>query len=110
MSFEIDKDKPIKAIIAILLLLCLLKMPYGYYQLMRIAVTALFSWLAYNEWSKNRKLLAFVCAIMVILFQPFQKLAFHKQEWQLIDVCVAIALIIWIVIDTILFVRRKNRD
>lgn len=41
--------KPLlKLAIAVLLLLCLVDMPYGFYQLVRFAATAAFAYLAYD--------------------------------------------------------------
>ena len=45
----------IKIILIVLFGLCLLDMPYSYFQLVRIAGLAGFAWLAYNEGSKADK-------------------------------------------------------
>jgi uncharacterized membrane protein (DUF2068 family) len=68
---------------------------------MRIAVAFLFGVLAYTAWEIKRWLIAFICSMAVILFQPVQKLAFHKEQWQVIDLLVILLLVIWIVIDII---------
>ena len=89
----------IKALIAILLLVCMLDMPYAYYQFMRIAVCGLFTWLAYILYHENYTILAVTCIAPVIVFNPIIKLAIHKQEWQGIDASLAAILIVWIGFD-----------
>lgn len=96
-----------KFAIALLLLLCLLDMPYGYYQFMRIAVCGLFIYLTFYLYEEKQILPAIACIAPIIIFQPISKLAFHKQEWQTIDLWLAIALIIWGCLD--LFKRVVKR-
>ena len=95
-----------KSIIIFFLIACLFKMPYGYYQIMRIAVTALFCYLAYEVWEES-KTLSFLCGIGIIIFQPLQKLAFHKKDWQIIDVLISSLLVIWIIFDLIKTARKS---
>ena len=46
--------KPLlKLAIAVLLLLCLVDMPYGFYQLVRFAATAAFAYLAYDNFKSQ---------------------------------------------------------
>lgn len=95
------KHRPtvIKTAIAILLLIALAKMSYGYYQLMRIAVCGLFIWLAYLYLQKQVISAVIGCIVLAVLFNPIIKLAIHKKEWQTIDFWLAILLIIWIITD-----------
>jgi hypothetical protein len=97
----------IKLALIAFLLGALLKMPYGYYQLMRISVCVLFIWLAYIYYQKELMFVAIACGISVILFNPIIKLAIHKKEWQAIDLWFAIALIIWMIIDLIQLFRSR---
>ena len=46
--------KAIRSILAALLLLCLLHMPYGYYQLIRWAVLVCFAYFAYDYYNYKR--------------------------------------------------------
>lgn len=95
-----------KLIIAGLLIGCLFKMPYGYYQFMRIAVCGLFIWLAYIEYKKAVIITAVLSGLCAVLFNPIAKVYLHKKQWQSIDKGFVIVLMIWIIIDVILIARN----
>ena len=82
-----------------MLLVCLLKMPYGYFQFVRIAGAIGFGWLCYKEYEENRYITGLLCGACAILLQPILKIHFSRQLWNSIDVVIAIALIIWVIID-----------
>ncbi|MCD9854569.1 hypothetical protein LUD75_07615 [Epilithonimonas sp. JDS] len=84
----------IKLILATLLLLCLLKMPYGYYQLVRFISFVGFGYLAFeaNKNKDEKMVIAFIA--LALLFQPFIKIALGRFIWNIIDVVVAVFLII----------------
>lgn len=86
--------KPIlKLAIAVLLLLCLADMPYGYYTLVRFAATATFAYLAYDSFKSKEDGKGFFFATLALLFQPFFKIALGRTMWNIVDVFVAIVLI-----------------
>ena len=71
--------KPIlKLIIAIMLILCLADMPYGFYELVRFAAAGAFIYLSY-DYFKNKRV------------------ALGRVLWNIIDIVVAVALIFLIV-------------
>lgn len=76
-------------------------MPYGYYQLIRFAALARFAFLSYKNYEKNNKTLAFVFAVLAILFQPFFKIALGRHLWNIIDVAVGI----WLIAS--IFIKKK---
>ena len=84
---------PIKILLAILLLLCLADMPYGYYQFVRWAAMVGFALLAYHasEAKRNKEMIIYVG--LALLFQPFFKVALGRQGWNLVDVVVAVGLL-----------------
>lgn len=82
-----------------LLLACLLKMPYGFYQFVRIAGFILFSWLAYIEYNEHKFFIAIMCACIAILLNPIFKIYFTRDLWNKIDLIIATALTVWIIID-----------
>lgn len=89
-------DKIIKLILAILLFLCLLKMPYGYYQMVRVLSMVGFGILALSvKEDKERWIYITLC----MLFQPFIKVALGRVLWNVVDVVVAIGLLISIKSD-----------
>ena len=87
-------DKLIKIILAILFFLCLLKMPYGFYQLVRFAALVGFAILTYMANQNHKQTEMIVYIVLALLFQPFLKIAFGRQIWNILDVVVGIALIV----------------
>lgn len=86
--------KPLlKLVLAILLLLCLADMPYGFYQLVRFAAAAAFAYLSYDYFKSKKDGLGFGFAALALLFQPFFKVALGRTIWNIVDVLVAIGLI-----------------
>ena len=84
----------IKIGLAIVLFLCLLNMPYGYYQFVRYLAMVSFAHLAYTSNEQNNKNEVFVYIVLAILFQPFLKIALGKEIWNFIDVIVSIGLLL----------------
>ena len=87
-------QKLIKITLAILFFLCLLKMPYGFYQLVRFAALVGFAILAYMANQNNKQTEMIVYVVLALLFQPFVKIALGRQIWNILDVVVGIALIV----------------
>ena len=91
------RDQPvfIYGALAAVLLLSLLKMPYGFYEFVRFAAMAAFAYLAYKEYdnkgSKDKMILFIVRAV---LFQPFFKLFLSRVIWNIVDVVVAGLLLV----------------
>ena len=72
--------KPIlKLIIAIMLILCLADMPYGFYELVRFAAAGAFIYLSYDYFKNKRDGLGFLFAGLALLFQPFSLSVFQKH-------------------------------
>ena len=83
----------LKIITSILLLLCLLKMPYGYYQLVRLVSFASFLVIANFAFKEKQTNLMYLFIFFAILFQPFIKIALGRQIWNIVDVVVAVILL-----------------
>lgn len=78
---------------AVLLLLCLLDMPYGFFQLVRFLALVAFGSLAYDAHLKANNFHFIVNLALAVLFQPLLKISFGRDFWNFIDVVVAIWLI-----------------
>lgn len=91
-----------KIILAVLLFLCLLDMPYGYYQLVRFVSMLVFVFLGFKEYEKENQNIAYLYFGLAILFQPFLKIALGRELWNLVDVAVGI----WLMISA--FQSNKN--
>ena len=85
--------KIIKCVLAILLLLCVFKMPYGYYELVRFISLIGFGYLGFISHKKGNQNEMIVYVSLALLFQPFIKVALGKDIWNIIDVLVSIGLI-----------------
>lgn len=83
----------IKLCIAVLMILCLLPMPYGFYNLVRFISMIGFSLLAFCAYNSNRNVLAIVYGSLALMFQPFIKLLLGRDIWNVVDSAVAIFLI-----------------
>ena len=91
-------QKSIKVTLAVLFFICLAKMPYGYFQLVRFVALLGFTTLAYNANKEENKTEAIIYIVLTILFQPFFKISFGREIWNIIDVIVGIGLIVSIFI------------
>ena len=89
----------LKLFLAVILLLCLAPMPYGYYQLVRIVAMIAFAIMAYQYYEKENVPLAFTFAGLALLFQPFVKVALGRTIWNIVDVIVAVVIIVLVALD-----------
>ena len=89
----VNLTNTIKAILSILLFLCLADMPYGYFQFVRFAGLLGFVLLAYKAHEQGRQTEMIVYGGLAMLFQPFIKIALGREMWNIVDVIVGIGLI-----------------
>ena len=87
-------NRLIKITLAILFILCLFKMPYGYYQLVRFLAFVGFCFFAYDANEQNKKNEMFIYIGLAILFQPFIKIALGRELWNIVDVILAVLLLV----------------
>ena len=80
-------------VLAVMLLLCLFPMSYGYYELVRFVAMIVFALFAFNFYKQKQVVLFVVAVLLAILFQPFAKVALGRTFWNIIDVAIAISLI-----------------
>lgn len=88
----------LKIILIILFLLCLLHMPYGYYQAVRFIGMLGFALLAYYSYQQKHKTEVIIYVALALLFQPFIKVALGRTGWNIVDVIVSIYLLLSIFI------------
>ena len=97
--------KPILILaVAIILLLCLADLPYGFYTLVRFVSAFAFAYLSYDYFKSKKNGLGFVFAALALLFQPFFKVALGRTIWNIVDVIVAVGLL-YLLIST--FKRKR---
>ena len=84
----------IKLVLSILLFICLLDMPYGFYQLVRYAAAFGFGYLAFKSNTVKDETSVLIFIALCILFQPFFKIALGRTLWNVVDVVVGMGLIL----------------
>jgi hypothetical protein len=92
-------DIPIKVILIIGLALAILKMPYQYYEILRVVNTILFAFLAIRAYNVDKYLFIILYIFGSIIFNPFISFTFKKQLWQWIDVLFILILIISLILN-----------
>ena len=97
-------SKIIKIIISFLFVLCLLEMPYSYFQFVRFFGMSGFCLLAFQE--KNKALYS-MWVISALLINPFFKIPLGRTIWIIVDV-VWIIILIGTIIITRLFIRKPK--
>ncbi len=97
--------KQLYLILAAILLLCLIPgMPYGYFTLVRLLATVVFSVMAYRYFMRRSSGMMWTLITLALLFQPFAKVGLGRTVWNVIDVVVAIGLVV------LFFVERKEAE
>lgn len=80
-----------KIVLALLLFICLLDMPYGYYQLVRFLGLVGFSAFAYYS---NNRTETIIYISLALLFQPLFKISLGRELWNVVDIIVGVGLIV----------------
>jgi len=99
----------VQVLLAGLFIGCLLPVPYGYYQFLRLATLPLFGVLAFNEYKRQHYALVILCVCAALLFNPIIPVYLDRNIWQEIDKAMASLMLLWIMIDTVLFFIIKGR-
>ena len=87
-------------IVAVMLIAALADWPYGYYQLLRIAVTGVSIYIAVisYDWQKRWAMWTFIP--VAILFNPLAPIHLSREIWQPIDVlCALLFLLVGLVLS-----------
>ncbi len=69
---------------------------YGMYKFLRVwvcFVSAFIAWQYYTE-CKNQ-LISFIFIVLAVLFNPIFKIHLHRNDWEIIDIAVALIYIIF---------------
>jgi hypothetical protein len=87
-------ERTLKISLALLLFLCLLPFPYGYFQFVRFAAMVGFGYLALQAQIDKNELGFWIYGALALLFQPFFKIALGREAWNVIDVIVGVGLLV----------------
>lgn len=83
----------VKIILVVILLSCLLPLPYGAFELIRFVALVGFGYLAYKYYRSHEEGKALVFGALALLIQPFFKLSLGRGMWNVVDVAIAIFII-----------------
>jgi len=95
-------------VIGIVFIACIGHQPYSFYQLAKTIGLIGFGVLTFYYFKKGWIVDLPLALIGVILFNPFFKVHFRRETWQIIDMWIASVCGIWVVVDLIRMARRKS--
>jgi len=78
-KLKLTTENIIKIALAVLLLICLFHMPYGYYQIFKVIAMIGFAILAYYEYERKDIPLVIGLVALALLFQPLAKVPLGRQ-------------------------------
>lgn len=78
---------------AILILVGVAPVPYGYYVFLRIVATGVFAWGAVVLFQRKSPILPWAYVVAAIIFNPFIKVFFSRGIWIGIDLAAAALLL-----------------
>lgn len=81
---------PVFALPAIMSGFALLNLPYGYYQLLRIIVSACAVWVAYKAFQRHQWIPAWVFLAITILVNPIAKIHMERETHAIFNIVTAI--------------------
>ena len=77
-------------IVAGLLLIALLPLPYFYYQLLRIVVTVVAAIYAYKFYEDNQMAKVITFGIIALIWNPIFPIYMDKSAWMILDIVGAV--------------------
>ncbi len=89
----------LKFLLAIAFLLCLLRMPFSYYQIIRLLGMFGFIYFAYLDNKEKIKLTPLIFVIAAIVINPIVKIPFKRDTWQIIDLVFAVVLFLSVIFE-----------
>jgi len=78
---------------ALMMLLALADMPYGYYQVLRIVTFLAAGAIAFYAWQHGREGWAIAFAMLAIVFNPLIPVALERDNWAVVNVVAAVGLL-----------------
>ena len=80
----------------LMLLLALLHMPYGYYQLLRLVITIQTFYIGYSLFQKDSQINNQIIywGLILLIYNPVFKISFSREIWIIVNIVTIISLII----------------
>ena len=95
--------------IVILLLAILMKLPYGYYTILRFVLCGTSIYLAFNAQEFNKKQWVWVMGIIALLFNPIIPVKLDKATWTIIDIVTIVIFTIYFLISREVNIKINKR-
>lgn len=108
MKMVLNTIQKIQLVGAIILMLCIIPMPYGFYTIIRFVITIISVYLAYTYQKQAKRELAISFIAIAFIFQPFIKLVLGREIWLILDVLVAVYLLVLTFKDIIISRKHKK--
>ncbi|GAB3768285.1 hypothetical protein GCM10028796_31480 [Ramlibacter monticola] len=86
--------KPIVYLLALLLGVGALPLPYGYYIFLRLVAFLGFGISAYVAYTRKHGVLPWAYGVLAVIFNPFVKVFFPKSVWAAIDLAAALLILV----------------
>jgi len=74
---------------AIMSVIGLAHLPYGYYQLLRLVITGTAAYLAWRGFERGDWSIPAIFALVALLFNPLFPVHFEREQWAVVNVGVA---------------------
>jgi len=87
-----------RVIAAIMLIIAVANLPYGYYRLLRLVVCSVSAFGVYLTYKRGKTIWVILLGIMALLFNPIFPIYFSKDIWIVIDLLGGILFIISLLI------------
>jgi hypothetical protein len=71
------------------------KHPYGFYMMLRLAITVGAVYWAWRAYKIGQRVWTWIFVTVALLLNPFLPLRMHREDWQPIDLCLGIFFIGW---------------
>lgn len=108
MKMVLNTIQKIQLVGAIVLMLCIFPMPYGFYTIIRVIITIISVYLAYTYQKQAKRELAISFITIAFIFQPFIKLVLGREIWLILDILVAVYLLVLAFKDIIISRKHKK--
>jgi hypothetical protein len=100
----------IKIALIIMIYIGLERMPYSYYELLRLSIFAgAISLIIIDIFTRFYYFLV-LYFITMLLFNPIDKVYFKRHDWQIIDKGTILLLILTLIFDTILIIKKCKNE
>jgi hypothetical protein len=68
-------------------------LPYGYYQLLRVAITGYAAWTAWQAFENNRTTWAWTFGFLAVLYNPLIKISLDREIWSVVNLVTATIIV-----------------